>query len=68
MCHKVNFKLGGSYDDSPYWIKKKKKNTTKNPRNIDNTSFQYAATVALNYENINWNLERVSNIQPFIKK
>ena len=23
-CHKVNFILGGSYIDSPYWIKKKK--------------------------------------------
>ena len=23
-CHKVNFKRGGSYVDSPDWIKKKK--------------------------------------------
>ena len=23
-CHKVNFKRGGSYIDSPYWIRKKK--------------------------------------------
>ena len=26
------------------------------------------ATVALNYEEIKWNLEKVSNIQPFINK
>ena len=24
-CHKINFKPGGSYIDSPDWIKKKKK-------------------------------------------
>ena len=47
-CHKVNFKRGGSYIDSPDWIK----------------SFQYAATVALNYEEIKWNPEKVSNIKP----
>ena len=23
-CHKVNFRSGGSYIDSPYWIKNKK--------------------------------------------
>ena len=23
-CHKVNFRCGGSYIDSPHWIKKKK--------------------------------------------
>ena len=28
-CHKVNFKRGGSYNDSPDWIKKKK--ATINP-------------------------------------
>ena len=30
--------------------------------------FQYAATVALNYEGAKWNPERVSNIKPFINK
>ena len=28
----------------------------------------YAVTVALNYEEINWNPEGVSNIQPFLNK
>ena len=46
-CHKVNFKRGGSYIDSPDWIKKKK--ATINPKNTDDKCFQYAATVALKY-------------------
>ena len=65
-CHKVNFKRGGSYIDSPDWIKKKK--ATINPKNTDDKCFQYAVTVALNYEEIKWNPERVSNITPFINK
>ena len=31
-CYKINFKRGGSYVDSPDWIKKKK---TINPKNTD---------------------------------
>ena len=65
-CHKVDFMRGGSYIDSPDWIKKKK--ATVNPKNTDDKCFQYAATVALNYEEIKWNPERVSNIKPFINK
>ena len=64
-CHKVNFKRGGSHIDSPDQIKKKK--ATINPKNTDDKCFQYAATVALNYEEIKWNPERVSNIKLFIK-
>ena len=30
--------------------------------------FQYAATVALNFDETKWNPGRVSNIKPFIKK
>ena len=52
--------------DSPDWIKKKK--ATINPKNIDDKCFQYAAAVALNYEEMKWNPERVSNIKPFINK
>ena len=36
-CHKVNFRRGGSYIDSPYWIKEKK--TTINPKNKDGKCF-----------------------------
>ena len=46
--HKVNFKHGGSYYDALDWIKKKK--TTINPKNTDDKSFQYAATVVLSYK------------------
>ena len=65
-CHRVNFILGGSYIDSPDWIKKKK--ATINLKNTDDKCFQYAATVALNYEEIESHPERVSNIKPFINK
>ena len=65
-CHKVNFKSGGSYIDSPDQIKKKK--ATINPKNEGDKCFQYAGTVAINYEKINWNLERFSIIKPFINK
>ena len=49
-CHKVNYKRGGSYIDSPDWIKNKK--ATIDSKNEGNESFRYAATVALNYKNI----------------
>ena len=65
-CHEVNFRRGGSYTDSPDWIKNKK--ATINPKNINDKCFQYATTVALNYEEIKSNPERVSNIKPFINK
>ena len=65
-CHKINFKRGGSYNDSPDWIKKKK--ATLNPKNTDDKRFQYVATVALNFGEIKWNSEIVSNIKPFINK
>ena len=52
-CHKVNFKPGGSYTDSPAWIKRKK--AIISPKNTADKSFQNAATVALNYEKIEWN-------------
>ena len=65
-CHQVNLNYGGSYIDSPDWIKKKK--ATINPKNIDDKCFQYVAIVALNYEEVKWNTERVSNIKPFINK
>ena len=64
--HKVNFKRGSSYFDSPDWIKKKK--ATISSKNTDDKCFYYSATVALIYGKIKWNSERVSNIKPFIKK
>ena len=46
--HKVNFRRGGSYIDSPGWIKK----TTIKPKNKEDNCFQYAVTIALNFEEI----------------
>ena len=37
QCHKINFKCGGSYIDSPDWIKKKK--AAINLKNEDNKCF-----------------------------
>ena len=64
--HKVNFKRGDSKINSWDWIKKKK--VTINQKNTDDKCFQYAANVALNYEEIKWNPVRVPNIKPFINK
>ena len=46
--HKISLNQGGSYIDSPKWLKNKKANI--NPKNSDDKCFQYAITVSLNYE------------------
>ena len=46
------------------WIKNKK--ATIKPKNNDDKCFQYALTVALNYQNIKSHPERISNIKSFI--
>ena len=40
--------------------------STINPNNNDDKCFQYAVAVALNYQKINKNPERISKIKPFI--
>ena len=50
-CLKINFKSGGSYINSPDWIKKKK--AAISPKNADDKCFQYAVTVALNLKKSN---------------
>ena len=65
-CHKVSFKRGGSYLDSPDWMKNKKAIT--NPKNEDNQYFQSAATATLKYDKTESHPERVSNITPFANK
>ena len=47
---KVSLSRSGSYIDSPKCLKNKK--ATINPKNKDDKCFQYALTVALNYEKI----------------
>ena len=64
-CHKINPNCGGSYIDSPDWIKK----ATKNPINKkDNKCFQYSVTVALNHEEIKKDPQRITKIKPFTNK
>ena len=55
---------GRSYIDSPEWLKSKKAKI--NSKNNDDKCFQYALTVALSYQNIKNNPERISKIKPFI--
>ena len=64
--NKTSINRGGSYIDSPKWLKDKK--STINPKNNDDKCFQYAVTLALNLDNIDNHLERVSKIKPFIEK
>ena len=64
--HNISFKRGGSYIDSPDWIKKKK--GIINPKNEDSKCFQYAATVASNHEEIKRDLQRISKIKAFLNK
>ena len=65
ICHKINFKHGASYIDSPDRIKKKK--ATINPKKTDDKCFQYSVAVALNYEEIESHPERISNIKIIYK-
>ena len=66
-CDKINPNFGGSYIDSPDWIKNKK--ATINPINKKyNKCFQYTVMVALNYEEIKKNLQKITKIKPFINK
>ena len=48
--NKISISRGGSYIDSPKWLKDKK--STINPINNDDKCFQYAVTLALNLDKI----------------
>ena len=62
--NKTSIYRGGSYTDSPKWLKDKK--STINPKNNGDKCFQYADTLALNFDNINNHIEKISKIRPFI--
>ena len=63
--HKKTLNRGGSYIDSPEWLKNKK--AIINLKNInDDKCFQYTVNVALNHQNNKNNLQRISNIKFFI--
>ena len=48
--NKISLNRGGSYIDSPKSLKDKK--STINPKNNDDKCFQYAVTLALNFDKI----------------
>ena len=64
--NKISISKGGSYIDSPEWLKNKK--STINPKNNDYKCFQYAITLALNLDKIKNHPERISKIKPFIEE
>ena len=64
--HKISLNRGGSYIDSPNWIKNTK--ATINPKNKDNECFKYAITASLNHEKIKKDPQRISKLKPFIDK
>ena len=67
LCYdfnKISLNRGGSFIDSPKWLKDKK--STINPKNNDHKCFQYAVTLALNLNKINKHPQRISKIKPFI--
>ena len=64
--NKITISKGGSYIDSPKWLKDKK--STINPKKNDYKCFEYAATLALNLNKINGHPQRISKIKPFIEE
>ena len=64
--NKISISKGGSHIDSPKWLKDKK--STINPKNSDYKCFQFAVTLALNYDKIDRNPQRISKIKPFIEE
>ena len=64
--HKISLNRGGSYIDSPDWLKSKK--ATINPKNKDNECFKYAIRIALNHKKIGKDRQTIPKIKPFINK
>ena len=64
--NKTSINRGGSYIDSPKWLKDKK--STINSKHNDDKCFQYAVTLALNLDKVKKDPQRVSKIKPFIEK
>ena len=64
--HKISLNKGGSYIDSPKWLKNTK--ASINLKINDDNCFQYVLTVALNYEQIKKHPQRISKTKPFINQ
>ena len=66
IFHKIDLKRCGSYTETPKWIKKKK--ATINFKNKDDKCFQYSVTIALNYDEMKINHQRLSRINKFVNR
>ena len=66
IFHKIDLKRCGSYTETPKWIKKKK--ATINFKNKDDKCFQYSVTIALNYDEMKRNHQRLSRINKFVNR
>ena len=64
--HKISLNRAGLDIDSLKWLKNK--TATINPKNNDDKWFQYTLAVALNYEQIKKDPQRISKIKPFIEQ
>ena len=64
--NRVSICKGGSYIDSPKWLKDKK--STVNQKNNDFKYFQYVTTLALNFDKVTNHPERVVKVKSFIDK
>ena len=58
--NRITISKGGSYIESPKWPKDKK--CVVNQKSNDNKCFQYAATLALNFNDIDRNPQRISKL------
>ena len=66
-CHKINVNREWSHIDSPDWIKSKTAKINSINKK-DNKCFQYVVTVALNYEGIKKDPQKIKKIKPFINE
>ena len=67
IFHKVDLKRSGSHIETPDWIQNK--GAAINCQNYyDNKCFQYAITIALNYDEIKKHHQRVNKVKPFVNK
>ena len=62
----ISLNRGGSYTESPKWIKDKR--SIIDPKNNDYKCFQYAITVALNRDKSNRDPQRISKNKTFIEQ
>ena len=60
---KISLNRGGSYIDSPSWIKNKR--ATVNPKSTDDKCFRDATIASLNHKKIPNHPERISNLEHF---